>query len=202
MKYRGLRNPTERVVYTPLAQVASAGIAVEVRTQADPLTLTALARTAVRKLIRDRPIERFLTMELAVGNQLMPERLVATLSGFFGVLAALLAAIGLYGVTAYAVAQRIREIGIRMALGARRSDVQWQVMRETIVLVAAGALVGIATAVAASGVAVSLLYGVSATDPVATTGALAVLGVAAFLAAWIPARRASRIDPMVALRNE
>ena len=74
------------------------------RTQADPLTLTALARTAVRKLIRDRPIERLLTMELAVGNQLMPERLVATLSGFFGVLAALLAAIGLYGVTAYAVA--------------------------------------------------------------------------------------------------
>ena len=104
--------------------------------------------------------------------------------------------------TAYAVAQRTREIGIRMALGARRSDVQWQVMRETIVLVAAGALVGIATAVAASGVAVSLLYGVSATDPVAITGALAVLGVAAFLAGWIPARRASRIDPVVALRNE
>ena len=173
-----------------------------IRTQADPLTLTALARTAVGRLIRDRPNERFLTMELAVGNQLMPERLVATLSGLFGVLAALLAAIGLYGVTAYAVAQRTGEIGIRMALGAQRSDVQWQVMRETIVWVAAGALVGIAAAVAASGVAVSLLYGVSATDRVAITGALAILGVAAFLAGWIPARRTSRIDPMVALRNE
>jgi ABC-type antimicrobial peptide transport system permease subunit len=141
-------------------------------------------------------------MEIAVDNQLMPERLVATLSAFFGALAVMLAAIGLYGVTAYAVARRTGEIGIRMALGARQSDVQWHVMRETMVLVVVGALAGIGSALAASRVAVSLLYGVSASDPVAIAGALSVLVTAALLAGWIPARRASRVDPMVALRNE
>ncbi len=202
MKYRGLRSPTERVVYTPLAQDASTGISVEVRTQGEPLAVAGMVRTAVGKLIRHRPIERFQTMKITVDNQLMPERLMATLSGFFGVLAALLAAIGLYGVTAYAVARRTGEIGLRMALGARQSDVEWQVMRETMALVAAGAVAGVGGALPASRVAVSLLYGVSAADPVAISGALAVLGATAFLAGWIPARRASRVDPMTALRQE
>jgi predicted permease len=202
MKYRGLRSATERVVYTPLAQVSSAGISVEVRTQSDPLTIAPLVRSAVGKLIHDSPVERFQTMIVVVDNQLMPERLVATLSGFFGALAALLAGIGLYGLTAYAVAQRTGEIGIRMALGAQRAAVQWQVMRETMMLVFAGALAGLGVTLTTSRVAVSLLYGVSPTDPLAITAAIGVLGVAAFLAGWIPARRASRVDPMVALRYE
>jgi predicted permease len=202
MKYRTLRGPAERVVYTPLAQDYSPGISVEVRTQGDPLAITGLVRAAVGKLIHSTSIERFQTMEIAVDNQLMPERLVATLSVFFGVLAALLAAIGLYGVTAYRVARRTGEIGIRMALGARPTDVQWQVMRETMLLATAGALAGVGAALSVSRVAVSLLYGVLVTDPVAITGALAVLGTAAFLAGWIPSRRASRVDPMVALRYE
>jgi predicted permease len=202
MKYRGLRNATERVVYTPLAQVSSAGISVEVRTQSDPLTIAPLVRSAVGELIHDRPVERFQTMTVVVENQLMPERLVATLSGFFGALAALLAAIGLYGLTAYAVAQRTGEIGIRMALGAQRAAVQLQVMRETMMLVFAGALAGLGVTLITSRVAVSLLYGVSPTDPLVITAAIGVLGAAAFLAGWVPARRASRVDPMVALRYE
>jgi ABC-type antimicrobial peptide transport system permease subunit len=147
-------------------------------------------------------VERFQTMTVVVENQLMPERLVSTLSGFFGALAALLAAIGLYGLTAYAVAQRTGEIGIRMALGAQRAAVQWQVMRETVMLVFAGALAGLGVTLITSRVAVSLLYGVSPTDPLVITSAIGVIGAAAFLAGWVPARRASRVDPMVALRYE
>jgi macrolide transport system ATP-binding/permease protein len=100
------------------------------------------------------------------------------------------------------VARRTGEIGIRMALGARQSDVEWQVIRETMSLVGAGALVGVFAALAASRAAITLLYGVSATDPVSIAGALAVLGTAALFAGWIPARRASRVDPMTALRHE
>jgi len=202
MKYRGLRAPVERVVYTPLMQTPSAGISVEVRTHDDPLVLTAPVRAVVGKLMPGRPIAQFDTMDIAVENQLMPERLVATLSSFFGALAALLAAVGLYGLTSYAVAQRTGEIGIRMALGADRADVQWQVMRDVLSLVAAGAVAGIAAATATSRVVAGLLYGVTPHDPAAIAAAVAVLMVAGLVAGWVPARRASRVDPMTALRNE
>ncbi len=133
----------------------------------------------------------------------MPEQIfVGRLSGFFAALALLLACVGLYGITSYAVAGRTREIGVRIALGANPAAVLWLVLREALLLVAAGVIVGIPAAVAASRVLRTLLYGVSTTDPGALTLSLALLSAVALVSAWLPARRATRIDPMVALRYE
>ena len=173
-----------------------------IRTQADPLTLTALARTAVGKLIRDRPIERLLTMELAVGNQLMPERLVATLSGFFGILAALLATLGLYGVMSYMVVQRSSEIGIRMALGADRRNIIRLIVGEAGILLTIGLVVGTLLALAVGKTASSLLFGLKPHDAATFVIAIIVMGLVGVLASFLPAKRASRMDPMIVLRHD
>ena len=130
------------------------------------------------------------------------ERLIAELTGLFGVLALLLACIGIYGVISYAVARRTAEMGIRMALGARRGSVVWLVLREALILVLIGLAVGIALVSLAARLVTSLLFGVSASDP-ATLATTAVLMLSiAVVAAYLPARRASRVDPMAALRYE
>jgi ABC-type antimicrobial peptide transport system permease subunit len=121
---------------------------------------------------------------------------------FFGGLALLLASIGLYGTISYAVSRRTGEIGIRMALGARSRDVLWMVLRESLLLVLIGAIIGIPTALAAGRLVAALLFGVSPTDPATLAIATLLLTVVAVLAAWLPARRASRLDPMSALRYE
>ena len=126
----------------------------------------------------------------------------AGLVGSFGLIAALLAAIGLYGVMAYTVARRTNEIGIRLALGAGRGDVQWMVLRESLWMVAAGLVVGIPAALALTQLVREALYGIQPNDPLSFIAAGALMVVVAAVAAWIPARRAARVDPMRALRCE
>jgi ABC-type antimicrobial peptide transport system permease subunit len=144
----------------------------------------------------------FRTMASQVQDSLLRERLMATLSGFFGGLAALLATVGLYGVVAYSVARRRNEIGIRMALGADRRQIVRMVMREAGMLVAAGVVVGLLLAVAAARAATALLFGLSPGDPLTLATAAGGLGLIAMLASYLPALRASRLEPTEALREE
>jgi len=133
---------------------------------------------------------------------ILPERLMATLSGFFGALALPLASIGLYGILSYGVASRTNEIGIRMALGAQRRDVSWLILREALWLVIAGLAVGLPMIFAVTRLASALLFGLTATDPVSLLlAALLMVGVA-IVAGYLPSRRATRVDPIVALRCE
>jgi ABC-type antimicrobial peptide transport system permease subunit len=137
-----------------------------------------------------------------VDATILRERLMATLSGFFGLLALLLACIGVYGILSYGVASRTTEIGIRMALGARRTDVFWMILREALWLVAIGVVVGLPLIFAVTRLAATLLFDLSPTDPVSLiAAALLLLGVA-LLAGYLPSRRATRVDPMIALRCE
>jgi ABC-type antimicrobial peptide transport system permease subunit len=133
---------------------------------------------------------------------LLPERLMATLSGFFGALAGLLTAVGLYGVISFLVARRTQEIGIRMALGAGKGQVLWMVLRETLVLTALGLAVGLPITIAVANLLGSMLFGIKPGDPVALAAAAIALCAVALGAGYVPARRATRVDPIVALRYE
>jgi putative ABC transport system permease protein len=135
-------------------------------------------------------------------DSLLRERLMATLSGFFGILAVVLATIGLYGVISYMVARRRSEIGIRMALGANRGDVLALVLREAAMLLAAGLAIGTGLAIAVGRTASSMLFGLKPTDPVTIGLSVALLAVVAFIASFLPALRAARLEPMLALREE
>jgi ABC-type antimicrobial peptide transport system permease subunit len=141
-------------------------------------------------------------VEEEIDRSILQERLTAMLSAFFGALALLLGAIGLYGLMAYGVTQRIPEIAIRFALGAPRSTVQWMVLRETLVLALIGVAIGVPCAVMASRFIASMLFGLSAHDPVTLAVAVTVLLAAAALAGFLPSRKAMRVDPIVALRHE
>jgi len=148
------------------------------------------------------PIYAMRTTEEQISNSLSTERLIASLSAVFGFLATLLATIGLYGVMAYTVARRTREIGIRMALGAAQSKVVWMVMKEVLVLVAMGVGVGLPAALALTRLVRSQLFGIAPNDPSTLVMAAAGLAVVASAAGYIPALRASRVDPILALRYE
>ena len=156
----------------------------------------------------DRTLPQFEIHTLAeeMDAALIRERLIATLASLFGALALTLACVGLYGLLAFAVVQRTGEIGIRMALGSGRGDVLWMILREALAIAVAGVVIGVPAAVAAARLTASripgLLFGLNVTDPAILAAALAVMMVVAALAAFVPAWRASHVDPMVALRNE
>jgi putative ABC transport system permease protein len=203
-RYRSLRTPDERMVYLPLEQAIDpvTQAAVSLRGPRDVLSLASAVRAAVAEAIPGGFAPRIGTMEERVRESLLSERLLSMLAGFFGGLALLLACIGLYGVMAYSVVRRTREIGIRMAIGARARTVVWMVTRETLALVLLGASCGSVAAVLVSRYVNSQLFGVTPGDPLSTTAAvLSLLGVAV-AAGFLPARRASRIDPVRALRTE
>ena len=151
---------------------------------------------------RTLPISDVMTLHEQVARSTTNQRLVAQLSTFFGLLAVFLSCIGIYGLMSYVVTRRTNEIGIRMALGAERSQVLWLVMRESLWLVALGIAIGVPVALAGNRLVKSMLFGLQASDPVSLLAGVAVLLVVAGLAGYLPARRASLVDPMVSLRYE
>ncbi len=159
-------------------------------------------REELRKVAPNLPVLRVNSIEDQLDDVLVQERLIATLSGFFGVLAALLASLGLYGVMSYTAARRTREIGVRLALGATRTGVQRMVLKESLLLVMAGLAIGVPVTLAAARLVSARLFGVSAADPLTIAGASVLMIAVAGLAGYLPARRASKVDPMVALRHE
>ncbi len=199
--YRDLREKKVPTVYMPLLQQESKSATILLRTQGDPAAAIGALRTELAQRDRNLPLYRVQTLAAQIGNTIARERLLATLSASFGFLATLLSAVGLYGVLAYAVARRSREIGIRMALGAERRDVTAIVLRDTAFLIGLGLALGLPAALAASRLLESFLYNVKPGDVATYAGIALVLAGVGVLAAWIPARRAARVDPMVALRH-
>jgi putative ABC transport system permease protein len=183
----------------------SSQLSVVLRTGGDPARLAGALREAVRSIDGDLPIERVLPMESVVAASLAGSRFQTVLLGFFAGLALLLAAIGVYGVISYSVTQRTHEIGIRMALGARRSEVLLLVVRQGMALVLAGVGVGLACALlliwGLKERIAAFVYGGSAFDPLTLIAVPLALLAVALVANWVPARRATRVDPLVALRS-
>jgi len=203
-RYQNLRTPDRRMVYLPIVQAIDPinSLMLAVRSANDASGLTASVRKTAETVIPGGFVTRVGTIEERVNASLVRERILSLLATFFAGLALVLACIGLYGVMAYGVARRTREIGVRIAVGARQSAVVWMVMREMLVLVGVGAVLGTAAAVVASRQISSQLFGVAPGDSVATFLAIVILFTATMAAAYLPARRASRIDPVVALRHE
>src|SRR5262252_1993784 len=185
-----------------LPSIRAGVAAVVVRASGDPLALTASVREAVREVDRDQPIANIRSMEQIMSSMAGESRFGALLLGVFAAVALLLSAIGIYGVIAYSVAQRTREIGIRMALGAQGRSVLGLVIGQGMKLALIGVGVGIAGALALTRVLSSLLFNVSATDPLTFVVVSTLLSLVALLACYVPARRATKVDPMIALRTE
>ena len=201
--YEGPREGTHRQAFVPNAQSDfPSSVAFYVRTTMDASTMFGALRQQVARLDPAMPVFDMKTLGGQLNETLLTERLIATLSAAFGVLATLLAAIGLYGVMAFVVERRTKELGLRMALGAPRRAVVWMVMREVFILLAIGLAVGIPSAIALSRLVSSQLFGVAPTDLRTTIIAATVLAVVALGAGFLPARRASGIDPIRALRYE
>jgi ABC-type antimicrobial peptide transport system permease subunit len=174
----------------------------EVRAAGDTASLFGPIRAEVERFDPKLQVLSLKTAQTLVDNSILTERLIAKLSTFFGGLALLLAAIGLYGVMSYTVARRTTEIGVRMALGARRTDVASLVLLDIFRLMAIGSVIGIAAAVLLARYVESLVFGLKPHDPVTLAASVLVLGVIGLIAGYLPARRAARIDPMLALRAE
>jgi predicted permease len=202
-KYLDLRENFHPTVYVAAGQNDKPGkdVTFELRAIGNATALTREAKSAVDAVYPNASL-RFETLAAQVDRSLSRERLLATLSGFFGALALLLATIGLYGITSYNVARRRNEIGIRMALGARQSRVLRMVLTEVAILISIGLAAGFAASIGVSRFIASLLYGVKANDPITLSLAAALLALVAVMAGFVPARRASRLDPLDALREE
>lgn len=203
LKYKNLRDPAPPQAYFPYWHDETARfMTFYLRTRVDPQQLAQTLRERIRRLDPNVPVVDLRTIDEQIGLSLKPERLVASLSGAFGALATALAVIGLYGVMAYSVATRRREIGIRVALGALQSDVLWMVMQQVVLLTGAGLVVGGLLAFALSNLIGNQLYGLQPHDPFTFASAALVLAGAACAAGLIPSWRAIRVDPMNALRHD
>jgi predicted permease len=188
------------IAYLPMRQQYSPGATLVVRTTGSPEALLGAVRTQVQQIDKNLAFTNAQTVQQILGQGLWPARMGAALLGLFGALALILASIGIYGVLAYSVAQRTSEIGLRMALGAQPRQVLGLVLRQGMLLALIGATAGILVALPVARMAAGLLYGVSATDPLTYMGITLLLMGVALLACYLPARRATRIDPLVALR--
>jgi putative ABC transport system permease protein len=202
VRFDGLEAPLKMEGYVPFAQYPGAGATLVVRTTGDPTDVVPALRAEVAQIDPLLPIGTIETMEERMRESLMLPALYLRLFAIFAAAALALAAIGTYGVIAFAVVQRTREIGIRMALGATRAEVVRLVVGYGGRLAAIGIALGVAAALALSRVLRSLLFGIGATDPATYAGVALLLALVAVLASWLPARRAARIDPTVAMRAE
>jgi ABC-type antimicrobial peptide transport system permease subunit len=189
-------------MYVPFRQARLSSAVFEVRTAAAPAGAMGAIREAARQIDANLPLTDVSTQIEQVEKRFQQEKLFAQAYTLFGGLALLLASIGLFGLMSYNVARRTNEIGIRMALGAQRTDVLGLVMRESMLLVVVGVVVGLVIAVTAARLVTTLLFGLPARDPVTMVGAVVVMALVSALAGYLPARRASKVDPMVALHYE
>jgi predicted permease len=203
IKYEELSEKTLKTGFMPALQdpEPSERITFEIRSAGPDGALKAAIRSAIGDVNKDISLE-FRSLEKTVDDSLLQARLVALLSGFFGFLALMLAMLGLYGVISYSAARRRGEIGIRMALGAAQDSVIWLILRDVMLMLCAGATLGLAASLAAGRLVASLLFAVKPADPVTLGSAFLLLAAGAVTAGYLPARRASRMDPMAALRNE
>ena len=201
-KYHSLGEPATPYMYMPLAQNWHGAMVIHIRTNSDPAAFAPRLRAEVAALDPDLPLADLRTMNNFLGIALFPARIVGAVLGMFGLLGLVLAAVGVYGVMSYSVAQRTREIGIRMAIGAAHQQVVRLVMRQGLQLVMLGTVIGLVGAIAASRLLRGVLYGAPSVDVVAFTIVPAILLGVALLAIWIPARRAANVDPIRALRAD
>jgi predicted permease len=201
-KYGSVTEQWRPMVYYSYAQIPEQLENFVARFSGAPETIVPQVRQAIKQVNRNLPIDEVVSLSEHIGRSLTRQKLVARLASFFGLLALLLACVGLYGVLSYAVARRTKEIGIRMALGASPGNALWLALREAFTLVVIGVALGLAASLAATRTASTLLFDVKPNDPLTITLATLLLLTVAALAAYLPARRAARIDPMVALRDE
>ena len=201
-KYNSLTEPRRPFMFIPLLQEYSPNFNLHVRTSSEPRGMVSALRGEIQQIDPSLSVLNVQTLSERVRNSLGNERTQATLYSSAGGLALLLAAVGLYGVMSYSVAQRTREIGIRMALGAGRGNVMGLVLKQGVTLVSIGAVLGLGVAFGVTRLLASLLFGVSALDPLTFIATSAVLLVVALLASYVPARRATKVDPIIALRFE
>jgi predicted permease len=198
----GLDTAPEPTVYWPHPELVMSGMTILVRTSNDPLAMVSAVHSEVQKLDRELPMAAVATMDQLLADSLSRSRFTMFLLGIFAVVALALAAVGIYGLIAYSVTQRTQELGIRIALGAQRRDVLRLVLAQGTRLTLLGVAIGVFAALALSRLLATLLFSVSATDPVIFAGVAGLLAFVALFACFIPARRATRVDPIVALRYE
>ncbi len=202
-KYTSVQEAAKPMAYFPYTQIGgTATMHIELRAEGNPAALLPVVRRAVAEFGPDLPLLEPMTQQEQFERSFTDERLSARLATSFGLLAALLVATGLYGTLSYRVSRRTAEIGVRMALGAQRRQVLWMILRESLAVSVAGLLFGLPLAVAGARVLRSMLFGVGPGDSVAFAAAILGLATVALAASWIPARRATKVDPMVALRYE
>jgi predicted permease len=201
-KYDSLRRDVSPILYLPYLQFRFLYLTCVVRSVLPPMSLVPAVRQAVADIDRNLPIEKFTTQKLELKESLRLERLFASLCGSLALLALALSCIGLYGLMAYNVARRTGEIGIRKALGARPWDVAWPILREALTLAGIGVAIGLPITLALVRVIRIIFYGIKPYDPLTMIGTVMIIIAVAAMAAWVPARRAAKIDPMEALRYE
>ncbi len=202
VKERSIASAEVPEVYVCYTQRADSGFTFAVRTKSDPEAMTSAIRSTLGTIDPTTPLSEVSTLDEVVSKSIRDQRASALLLGSLGGLALVLTAIGIYGVLAYNVAQQTHEIGVRMALGATRGDILSMVLGRGLRLVAIGCLIGFVAALALTRLMTSLLFSVKPTDPITFVGVMALLFAVAMVACWVPAWRATRVDPMVALRYE
>ena len=202
-KYGSVREPKQPMVFFPMLQKpALASCVLHIQTGAGSTALARSIQREIQDVDNDAAISEIRTLPQVLRSQLREDRMFATLASFFALLALALGAVGIYGIVAYRVARRTAEIGVRMALGAQKSDVLWMIMRETLILLALGAAIGVPVALAAARLIKSQLFALGPSDPLTLACATAILFAAGAFASFLPAHRAASIEPVVALRSE
>jgi predicted permease len=201
-RYPSVRSPMPPTAYLAASQQSAGAVTFAVRTAGDPASFANTARDAIRQIDDQIPLFAVRTMEAQAARSTSQERLFARLAALLGLVALTLSAIGLYGLLTYAVAQRVPEIGLRMALGAEQQSVAWMILRQSLILAVLGLIGGTAGAIAAGRLVESMLYGLPARDALAIGTAATIMLTTCALAGYLPARRAARVDPLVALRAE
>ena len=201
-KYNSLIEDPKAAFYRPILRDYSTNATLVARTSGDPKAAIAALRSELERLDATLPLYNVQTLSDHMSVPLFPFRMAATVLGSFGILAIVLAAIGIYGVMSYVVAGRTREIGVRIALGAARRDVLLLIIKQGMTLAVIGLGIGLLIAFGAAQLLANLLFGISAVDPLTFAGVALLLALVAALACYIPARRATKVDPLVALHYE